>query len=50
MGGRVVGRVGVPPSAGGTDLEGGRWKKEERILSSEHQRSYGGNDEKWLER
>ena len=50
MGGGVVGTMGVPPSAGGTDLEGSRWKKEERTLSSEHQRSYGGNDETWLER
>lgn len=35
---------------GGIDLEGSRWKKEEGALSSEPQRSFGGADEKWLDR
>ena len=42
--------IGGSLSVGGTDLEGSRWKKEEGALSSEPQRSFGGADEKQLDR
>lgn len=34
----------------GTDGDGSRWRREERALSSENQRSLGGSDERQLER
>lgn len=45
-----MGNTGGVCLVGGIDLEGSRWKKEEGALSSEPQRSFGGADEKWLDR